>query len=243
MSSSGRGGSRDFGRVPPLTLRRIGWRTTDGEIVFLDAHGLGQYNRKPDHSPRPVAVLGVRLERWRRLAYPPTALAAYDGAVHAPPDGPNWTALFAGPLPVTDASSWVVLPSCGAVVVFSGTARDHSTGRDEVDRLEYEAYEEQVVPRFDEIIAAARDRWPDIGRMALIHRIGHVPVTEAAVIVAVSSPHRGTSFEAARFGIDTLKSTVPIWKKERWADGESWGLEPQHIEEIAAAGLQRDESA
>lgn len=148
------------------------------------------------------------------------------------PTGDNWTGIVDGPLPVAEASHWVVLPSCGAAVVFSGTARDHSTGRPDVDRLEYEAYEEQVIPRLDAIIDAARAKWPDIGRMALIHRIGHVPVTESAVVVAVSSPHRATSFDAARFGIDTLKSTVPIWKKERWADGESWGLEPQHLEEV-----------
>ena len=148
------------------------------------------------------------------------------------PAGDNWTGIVDGPLPVSEAANWVVLPSCGATVVFSGTARDHSDGRPAVDRLEYEAYEEQVVPRLDAIIDTARARWPDIGRMAMLHRIGHVPVTESAVIVAVSSPHRGTSFEAARFGIDTLKGTVPIWKKERWADGESWGLEPQHVQEV-----------
>lgn len=148
------------------------------------------------------------------------------------PTDDDWTAIVDGQLPFDKASSWVVLPTCGAAVVFSGTARDHSTGRPEVDRLEYEAYEEQVIPRLAAIVAAARRQWPDIGRMALIHRIGYVPVTESAVIVAVSSPHRATSFEAARFGIDTLKATVPIWKKERWEGGESWGLEPQHLEEV-----------
>ncbi len=153
--------------------------------------------------------------------------------VMPPLEGDSWTALSDGPLPIEAASSWVVRPDCGAVVVFNGTARDHSTGRDDVDRLEFEAYEEHVVPRFDALIEAARAKWPDIGRMVMIHRVGHVPVTESAVIVAVSSPHRGSAFEAARFGIDTLKSTVPIWKKERWDGGESWGLEPQHIEEIA----------
>lgn len=156
----------------------------------------------------------------------------YDEPVLAPPDGDNWTALVAGPLPVEAASAWAVRPDCGAVVTFSGTARDHSVGRAAVDRLEYEAYEEQVIPRLDALIAAARDRWPDVVRMGLLHRIGHVPVTESAVIVVVSSPHRTTAFEAARFGIDTLKATVPIWKKERWEGGESWGLEPQHIEEV-----------
>lgn len=154
------------------------------------------------------------------------------GGVTTPPTGDTWTALVEGTVPVEAASSWVVLPSCGAVVVFSGTARDHSTGRAEVSRLEYEAYEEQVVPRLDALVAEARNRWPEIERVAVIHRIGVVPVTESAVVVAVSAPHRSDAFEAARFAIDTLKGTVPIWKKETWADGESWGLEPQHILEI-----------
>jgi molybdopterin synthase catalytic subunit len=153
--------------------------------------------------------------------------------VNPPTVGNTWTGLREGPLPVDAASSWVVLPSCGAVVVFSGTSRDHSSGRQDVSILEYEAYEEQVVPRLDSIAEMARQRWTDLGRIVLLHRIGNVPVGESAVVVAVSSPHRVNAFEAARFGIDTLKSTVPIWKKERWSDGESWGLEPQHIEEVA----------
>jgi molybdopterin synthase catalytic subunit len=152
--------------------------------------------------------------------------------VQPPADGDTWTGLSESPLPFQHASEWVVLPSCGAVVVFSGTSRDHSAGREDVSRLEYEAYEEQVVPRLDEIAAAARQRWADLGRIALLHRIGFVPIGESAVVVAVSSPHRVHAFEAARFGIDTLKSTVPIWKKETWAAGESWGLEPQHIEDV-----------
>ena len=68
----------------------------------------------------------------------------------------------------------------------------------------------------------------------MIHRIGPVPVGEAAVVVAVSSPHREAAFLAGKFGIDALKSSVPIWKREKWRDGESWGLEPQHITEAGA---------
>jgi molybdopterin synthase catalytic subunit len=162
--------------------------------------------------------------------------------VITPPTGDSWTALVEGPLPVDEASAWVVVPSSGAVVVFSGTARDHSTGRQGVSRLEYEAYEEQAVPRLDAIVAEARSRWPHLERMALIHRVGLVPVTESAVVVAVSSPHRAEAFDAARFAIDTLKATVPIWKKETWADGESWGLEAQHLAEIerGASGQSGD---
>lgn len=153
-----------------------------------------------------------------------------------PPDGDSWTGLFEGPLPVAEASAWAVLPSCGGLVIFSGTARDHSDGREDVSRLEYEAYEEQVVPRLDAIVARARERWNDLGRVALLHRIGHVPIGESAVVVAVSAPHRDSAFAAARFAIDTLKATVPIWKKETWAEGESWGLEPQHIAEVDELG-------
>jgi molybdopterin synthase catalytic subunit len=152
--------------------------------------------------------------------------------VRPPTDDETWTALSSDRLPLERASSWVVRPDCGAVVVFSGTARDHSEGRLGVDRLEYEAYEEQVIPRMAAIAAAARDRWPSIGRMAMLHRVGVVPVAESAVVVAVSAPHRDAAFDAARFGIDTLKATVPIWKREDWDGGSSWGLEPQHLVDV-----------
>ena len=152
-----------------------------------------------------------------------------------PAEGDDWTGLTDQPLPATEASEWVVRPDCGGVVVFTGTARDHSVGREGVTRLEYEAYEEQVVPRLDEIAMAARERWPDLGRIVLLHRIGEVPLREAAVVVAVSAPHRAEAFEAARFGIDTLKATVPIWKREDWSEGTSWGREAQHIIEVPAA--------
>ena len=151
------------------------------------------------------------------------------GPLQPPDDGDTWTGLSDQALPVVAASEWVVSPRCGAVVVFTGTARDHSVGRDGVTKLEYEAYESQVVPRLDEIAERARTQWPDVARIVLLHRMGEVPLTEAAVVVAVSSPHRVEAFEAARFGIDTLKATVPIWKREDWSEGTSWGREAQHI--------------
>ena len=147
----------------------------------------------------------------------------------APELGETWVGLTSEPLPIEQASNWAVRSDCGAVVVFSGTARDHSDGRQDVSLLEYEAYEEQVEPRLLAIADAARVRWPDIGRVVMLHRVGPVPIGESAVVVAVSSPHRAAAFEAAQFGIDTLKQTVPIWKREKWEGGESWGLEPQHI--------------
>ncbi len=152
-----------------------------------------------------------------------------------PPDtGDTWLGLSSDPLPSADMAAWVVLPNCGAVVQFSGTARDHSTDRPGVDLLHYEAYEDQVEPRLRSIAAEMRARWDDLGRVAMLHRVGPVAVGEPAVVVAVSSPHRDAAFEAARFAIDTLKTTVPIWKRERWQGGESWGLEAQHIVDVSS---------
>lgn len=146
-----------------------------------------------------------------------------------PHSGDDWCGLSAVALPTTAASEWVSRPDCGAVVTFVGAARDHSTGRPDVHALEYEAYESQVVPRLHRVAAEARVRWPDVRRIAMLHRVGALDVGDAAVVVAVSSPHRDAAFLAARFCIDTLKASVPIWKKEAWADGESWGLESQHL--------------
>jgi molybdopterin synthase catalytic subunit len=126
---------------------------------------------------------------------------------------------------------WTVRPDCGAVVLFSGTVRDHADGRVGVSLLEYEAYESQVVPRLRAIEDAARAKWPTIGRFVLLHRVGPLQLGESSVVVCVSSPHRPEAFEAARFGIDTLKATVPIWKREHWDGGTDWGLAATEITE------------
>ena len=148
----------------------------------------------------------------------------------APPtDSDTWLGLTNEALRVGQAVDWAVLPNCGAVVLFSGTARDHAEGRDGVERLEYEAYDRYVVPKLEEIAEQMRRRWSALGRIVLLHRVGVVKLGESSVVVAASSPHRPEAFAAARYGIDSLKATVPIWKRETWADGESWGLEAQHL--------------
>jgi molybdopterin synthase catalytic subunit len=129
-------------------------------------------------------------------------------------------------------------PDCGAVVVFRGDARNHAEGRPEVTALGYEAYESQVVPRLGRLAGEARNRWPELGRIALIHRTGPLAIGEAAVVVAVSSPHRDTAFDAGRWCIDTLKETVPIWKSEAWAGGEDWGVDAQHVVEVPGSAPQ-----
>lgn len=138
------------------------------------------------------------------------------------PDGDDWVALSRDALPLTESSAWAITPSCGALVSFAGTVRDHSTGRDGVEFLEYEAYEEQVVPRLQAVVDEARRRWPALGRIVAIHRTGRLELAEVAVIAAATSPSRPEAFEAARFLIDTIKATVPIWKHETWAGGAQW---------------------
>ncbi|HEY4633842.1 MAG TPA: molybdenum cofactor biosynthesis protein MoaE [Candidatus Limnocylindrales bacterium] len=142
--------------------------------------------------------------------------------MHAPA-GDTWIALTDSELPVGEVVDWAVRPGCGAVVLFSGTVRDHADGRSGVSRLVYEAYTEQVEPRLAAIAEEARHRWP-VGRLALLHRVGELVVGESSVVVVASTPHRPEAFEAARFCIDTLKATVPIWKRETWEGGEGWGL-------------------
>jgi molybdopterin synthase catalytic subunit len=84
------------------------------------------------------------------------------------------------------------------------------------------------------LAAEARVRWPGIGRVALLHRVGRLELEDAAVVVVVSAPHRGEAFEAARWCIDTLKATVPIWKKEEWAGGDGWGTDAQPVVDLPA---------
>jgi molybdopterin synthase catalytic subunit len=143
--------------------------------------------------------------------------------VHAPANGDDWIGLTVEPLPLEAALLWAVRPDCGAQVLFSGTVRDHAEGRTGVTQLEYEAYVEQVEPRLARIAAEARSRWPELGRVVLLHRIGVLTLEECSVIVVASAPHREEAFVAARWCIDTLKATVPIWKRETWEGGEDWG--------------------
>jgi molybdopterin synthase catalytic subunit len=138
------------------------------------------------------------------------------------PAGDDWVGLTSEPLPVAEASAYAVVPGCGGLVTFCGTVRDFSDGRDEVSALEYEAYPEQVVPRLQALCDSARARWPEAGRLVMLHRIGHLEVADAAVVVAASAPHRAEAFEICRYLIDTLKATIPIWKRETWAGGSAW---------------------
>ena len=154
----------------------------------------------------------------------------------SPPErGDDWVGLSAEPLPIDGARVWAERPSCGAVVLFTGTVRDHAEGRDGVTRLEYEAYEEEVSRRLSAIAMEARQREPTLGALVMLHRTGALAVGETSVVVVASAPHRAEAFASARFAIDALKETVPIWKRETWADGDDWSLASHPIGEVRSS--------
>ena len=111
-------------------------------------------------------------------------------------------------------------PSVGGIVVFEGVVRDNARGK-QVRYLEYDVYPEMAVQQIRAIVTEAQQRW-GIERVAVAHRVGRLEIGEASVIVVVATPHRGEAFEACRYIIDTLKTTVPIWKKEVATNGEEW---------------------
>ncbi len=112
-------------------------------------------------------------------------------------------------------------PGAGGIVIFSGVVRNQTDGRP-VKFLEYEAHAPMAEAKMREIGAAIRARWTGVRRVAILHRVGRLEIGEASVLIAVSAAHRGDAFEACRYAIDTLKRTVPVWKKEHFEDGEVW---------------------
>ncbi|HMD13613.1 MAG TPA: molybdenum cofactor biosynthesis protein MoaE [Bacteroidota bacterium] len=110
--------------------------------------------------------------------------------------------------------------SAGAIDIFIGTTRDHAE-RKKVLTLEYEAYEPMAIRLMENIAREAQSRW-HVKKISIVHRVGTVDVGEASIVIAVSAEHRSESFDACRFIIDTVKKTVPIWKKEYFVGGESW---------------------
>jgi len=118
----------------------------------------------------------------------------------------------------------VAHPGAGAIVTFAGTTRNETDGR-KVDCLTYEAYGEMAAEKLREIADTARGRYPEV-RIAIVHRIGLLSVSEVSVGIAVSSPHRPDAFEACRYAIEAIKHDVPIWKKETYADGSGEWIHP-----------------
>jgi molybdopterin synthase catalytic subunit len=133
-------------------------------------------------------------------------------------------ALTNEPIDAAKVLEQVESPLAGAVVLFLGTTREVTAGR-HTESLDYECYPEMAERKLAELETAARDRWPLVD-CSIVHRLGHLKVGEASVAVAVSSPHRQAAFEAGKWLIDELKQSVPIWKKENWADGTHEWVHP-----------------
>lgn len=124
------------------------------------------------------------------------------------------------PLDIRACIDWVASPECGGIDVFIGTVRNVTKGK-KVIRLEFEAYESMAVAEMRKIAEQAMIQWP-VQRIVIHHRTGVLQVGEVPVVIAVSAAHRDAAFDACRYAIDTLKQTVPIWKKEYFEDGEVW---------------------
>jgi molybdopterin synthase catalytic subunit len=143
-----------------------------------------------------------------------------------------WISLSHSALSLEEIYAWSARPECGAVVTFCGTVRRTSGTRQNVEALEYETSIALAEEAITKIVTTARTRWPMIEAVAIHHRIGRVELGEIAVIVAVSCPHRGEAFDAAQFCIDTLKESVPMWKRELWDEGAAWSEDTHDIVEV-----------
>ncbi len=124
------------------------------------------------------------------------------------------------PLNIQSAIDWVMSPETGGIDVFIGTVRNATKGK-QVVRLEFEAYEPMALAELEKIVKQVFEKWP-VQKALVHHRTGVLQVGEVPVIIAVAAAHRAAAFEACRYIIDTLKQTVPIWKKEIFEGGEVW---------------------
>lgn len=173
-----------------------------------------------------VSVLAVAINR--EYAQPDQMIQAGDEVALIPPvsggsgeaTDPPLFEVTEAPLSADEIASRVTNPYSGATLVFVGTVREWTKGKQTI-HLEYEAYPEMAVAQMQKIGAEIAAEWPG-ARTAIVHRVGTLGIEEASVVIAVATPHRADAFAACRHAIERLKQIVPIWKKEIWADGEEW---------------------
>lgn len=217
-----------FGRLKDITGCAEDWAELDDGAVLEDL--FTRYGRQfpalAAFRPSLVASVNEEFADWR------SALRAGDEIAFLPPVSGGTSAnlgtaamdviceIVRAPIRATQIVAALKAPADGAVVVFDGIVRNHSTGRETL-YLEYEAYESMALKQMRAIGEQTRKQF-SIHRIAIVHRLGRLDIGESSVLIAVSSPHRAAAFDACRFAIDTLKHTVPIWKKEFFRDGAVW---------------------
>jgi molybdopterin converting factor subunit 1 len=164
-------------------------------------------------------VVGAVNGEYARLD---TVLSDGDEIAYLPPvAGGDHFALTDAPIDEAALRNAVSDPGAGAVLIFLGTTRNQTGGR-QVDYLEYEAYPDMAERRMAAIAQEIRERWGSVKGVALVHRVGRVEIGEASIGIAVATPHRGDAFAACRYAIDRAKEHLPIWKKEVWEGGAEW---------------------
>jgi molybdopterin converting factor subunit 1 len=217
-----------FGRLKDITGCAEDWAELDDGAHLEDL--FTRYGRQfpalAAFRPSLVASVNEEFAEWR------VALRAGDEVAFLPPvsGGSSAKPITAAPdvicefvrEPIRAAEIVAALkaPADGAVVVFDGIVRNHSSGRETL-YLEYEAYEAMALKKMRAIGEQTRKQF-HVHRVAIVHRLGKLDIGETSVFIAVSSPHRAAAFDACRFAIDSLKTTVPIWKKEFFRDGAVW---------------------
>jgi molybdopterin synthase catalytic subunit len=141
---------------------------------------------------------------------------------------PSWIQLLSTPLDISRATAYVSdVEEAGGVCVFLGMTRsERSPSGQDLIALDYEAYDGMALRQMQQLAEDAQKRWPLL-RVAILHRLGRVPISEASVLIAVACAHRAEAFEACRWIIDMLKKEVAIWKKEVWADGSGTWVHPE----------------
>ncbi|WP_100331127.1 molybdenum cofactor biosynthesis protein MoaE [Bacillus xiapuensis] len=124
------------------------------------------------------------------------------------------------PISAEEVTQKVARREAGAITAFIGTVREFTKGKKTLF-LEYQAYVPMAIKMFEQIAKESKEKWPE-AQMAITHRIGRLDISDIAVVIAVSSPHRKTAYEANEYAIERIKQIVPIWKKEHWEDGTEW---------------------
>jgi molybdopterin synthase catalytic subunit len=212
----------------PHRRKGLGRRLIDAAGEWARSHGCTEVGSGCDvwnHTSR-EAHLAIGFRLMDDVLFFRKSLA-FDAPASPVPVSPDWIELRPAPLLVGQAVAFVTDATAGGVDVFLGTTRaETSTDGRTLVALDYEAYAEMALRQLRDMAGRAREQWP-IVKLALVHRIGRVPVGEPSVIIAVSTPHRADSFVACRWLIDQLKVDVAIWKKEIWADGSGTWVHPQ----------------